>query len=208
MRIIEVEQGSPEWLEARLGKVTGTRLAAALGTPRAQETLINELIAEQVTELINETPVNAAMQRGTDEEPFAVKAYEKKYGVKTKEVGFCVSDRFEWLALSPDRLIEKSKKFTKGVEVKSPTTKTTIEYIRANKIPTTYWPQVKNYFHVVEDMQELDFLIYDPRIMYEHMQLTVFTVKRKDIEDELAADTKKLEEFGKRWETALIELTF
>jgi len=128
MKVIELEQGTPEWLNARLGKVTGTRLAAVMGSKVVRQGLINELIAEQLTELYEEVTPNAAMQRGTEEEPFAIKAYEKKFKCKTVEVGMCVSDEFDWLALSPDRLRMRAKKYVRGVEVKSPMTKTVVKY--------------------------------------------------------------------------------
>ena len=45
----DFEQGTPEWIAARLCKISGTRLEAALGTPTKQDSLINELIAEFLT---------------------------------------------------------------------------------------------------------------------------------------------------------------
>ena len=47
---LDVEQGSYEWHKLRQGCVTGTTLKSALGTPKVQETLLNKLVAERMTE--------------------------------------------------------------------------------------------------------------------------------------------------------------
>lgn len=208
MQIVDVEQGSPEWLAVRLGKVTGTRLAAVMGTPVARNTLINELIAEQLTEMGEDFNPSPAMQRGTDEEPFAIKAYEKKYKCKTHEVGMCVSDEFDWLAHSPDRLRKHGKKFTRGVEVKSPMTKTVVKYLRDGGVPKEYKWQVVNYFLVCEDLKAVDFLIYDPRIRIESMRLTVITITRDQVSDDIEVARKRLVEFKSEWDLAFEQLTF
>lgn len=63
MVIIDVEQGTPEWLEARKGVITGTRLASVMGTPSARKTLIYELIAEMIAPS-KESYASQAMERG------------------------------------------------------------------------------------------------------------------------------------------------
>jgi hypothetical protein len=73
MRIIDCEQGTEEWLQARLGCPTGSgyaKLITATGTASTQaETYINQLIAETLTGTIPETYSNEYMQRGTELEP-------------------------------------------------------------------------------------------------------------------------------------------
>ena len=47
--IINVEQGSQEWLDSRAGVITGTRLKQVMSTRKdTREGLIYELIAEQL----------------------------------------------------------------------------------------------------------------------------------------------------------------
>lgn len=48
MRVLNFEQGSAEWLEARKGVVTGTRLGDVMGTALARENLICDLIYEKL----------------------------------------------------------------------------------------------------------------------------------------------------------------
>jgi putative phage-type endonuclease len=200
MQIINVEQGTPEWLQMRLGKITGTRLKAVMGGKQAQETLIYELVAEQLSGQGESLYVNSAMQWGTDHEDAAVDLWEKRTKKKSEVVGFCVSDEFPYLALSPDRLVKKGKKYTGAVEVKCPTTKTVIKYMLAETVPSEYKWQVVNYFLVCEDLKELDFVVYDPRIIKDKKKLTVITVTRKDVDSAIDEARERLVQFRKDWE--------
>jgi len=200
MKIINTTQGTPEWLQMRLGKITGTRLKAVSGTKSAQETLMYELIAEQLSGQGESIYVNSAMQWGTDHEAEAVNEYAKRTKSKPLEIGFCISDEFPYLALSPDRLIKRGKKYVKAVEVKSPATKTFIKYKTMNEVPSEYKWQVVNYFLVCGDLKEFDFVVYDPRIIKKEHRLHIIKVKRKDVENSLDEARKKLVEFHKRWE--------
>lgn len=202
MQVINVEQGTSEWLQARLGKITGTRLKSVMGSPAVQQTLIYELIAEQISGQPEVLFTNDAMRWGTEHEEDAVVAYEKKKKVRTEKVGFCISDEFSYLGLSPDRLIEKGGKFIKAVEVKAPTTKTVVKYMLDGGVPEEYKWQVVNYFLVCTDLKELDFIIYDPRIIDPALQLIVINVKRKDVAKNVEAAKVRLVEFREKWKDA------
>lgn len=183
MKILNIEQGSPQWEQARLEKISGTRIADAIGTPARQETLINELIAEKLTGVKKECYVNSAMAKGIEAEEHAMEEYELKTGAVVDRVGLCVSDEFEWLVNSPDGLIwdKNGKKVVKAVEVKCPNTDTLIGYIRKGEVPKDYLPQIMGYFLVNDDLKELDFVCYDPRIQTEQYRLLIMNVKRKDL---------------------------
>lgn len=199
MQIHNVEQGTIEWLQLRLGKITGTRLKSVMGSKTVQQGLIYELVAEQLTGQAEELFTTGPMRWGTEHEGDAVVAYEKRTGVRTEKVGFCISDDFSYLGLSPDRLIKKGKKYVKGVEVKAPTTKTVIKYMLDGGVPDEYRWQVVNYFLVCKTLQEVDFIIYDPRILRPEKQLTVITVKRKDVEQDIKRAALQLELFRTEW---------
>lgn len=204
MKIFNFPQGTPEWERARLEKITGTRLADAIGTPAKQESLINELIAENLTESRKETYTNMAMARGSEAEEHAIEEYEEATGEITEQVGFCVSDEFDWLANSPDRLIERDGKYVKAVEVKSPNTDTLVKYIRNGGIPKEYMGQVMSYFLVNEDLEELDFVVYDPRVQTDQYRLWIQNVKREDLT--LDEANQKLLKFRDKWEKELKKL--
>ncbi len=204
MKIINVTQGSEEWLKLRLGKITGTRLKSVMGSRAVQDTLIYELVAEQLSGQAEEIYVNNAMRWGTDNEDEAVGMYESLTGIKTSVVGFCISEEFPFLALSPDRLVKSGKKqtgkkYTHAVEVKAPSTKTVIKYRLDGVVPSEYHWQVVCYFLVNTDLQTLDFIIYDPRIIKEELRITVIKVTRKDLEKDILAAKARLVEFHERW---------
>lgn len=207
MKIINVEQGTEAWLHARLGKITGTRLKSVMGGKQAQETLIYELVAEQLSGQGEKVWVNEAMQWGTDHEAEAVRIYEEQTGTKTESVGFCVSEEFPYLGLSPDRLIKSGKKYTGAVEVKCPTTKTFIKYMLADEVPKEYEWQVVNYFLVCDTLKKLDFVVYDPRIINEGRRVHTIKVKRKDVDNMVAEARERLVEFHKRWEEVYRQVT-
>ncbi len=208
MQILQLEQGSQEWHDARRCKVTGTKLDDIMGSPLARLQLICELIAEEATEQTKTFKTTAEMERGTAEEPFAVKAFETLTGKAIdKGVGFCISDEFDWFGFSPDGFIleEKSGKYTEGIEIKNPDTKTAMFYRIANMIPASetklsaskqtflgipadYKWQVIAGFMVNTDLQKMSFLVYDARIIDEKQKLYVVEVFR---ENELLQDAMK-----------------
>lgn len=204
MKIINVEQGTPEWQELRIERISGTRLCSAIGTPAKQETLINELIAERLTLKKKEVYVSMAMAKGTEAEDYAIEEYELKTGELTEKVGLCVSDEFEWLVNSPDRLIKIDGKYRKAVEVKCPNADTHIKYIRASDIPDEYEAQVMSYFLVNGDLEELDFVSYCPDISTEQYRLMIANIRREDLPLEKAKED--LLKFYSKYESELKRL--
>ena len=66
MRVVDVTQGSPEWLAARLGKVGASMVAdvtarTKTGWGASRESLKARLVVERLTGKLTETYVNAAM---------------------------------------------------------------------------------------------------------------------------------------------------
>jgi hypothetical protein len=75
-----IEQGSPEWLAIRLGKVTASRIADVLakgksGEAATREDYRTELVVQRLTNESGESFTNAAMEWGTQTEPMARIAY-------------------------------------------------------------------------------------------------------------------------------------
>jgi len=128
MKIIECEQGTPEWLESRRCMVTGTKLGDVMGTKLDKLMLICDLIGEEASEQSKAFKATAEMERGTLEEVFARKHFEKIKGKKVKEIGFCISDEFPFLGCSADGWIENKGVLDEGIEIKSPDTKNAVFY--------------------------------------------------------------------------------
>jgi hypothetical protein len=234
MNISNFEQGTKEWHEARRACVTGTKLEAVMGTALARVQLIADLIAEEGTEQTKSFRATPEMERGTAEEPFAVKEYEKRTGRKVSKVGICTSKKWDWLKYSPDGLIPTKGKFTRGIEIKNPNSDTVIFNKLINEVgmqelglgswsavtknnpishfkpsakesflgvPADYKWQVVCGFLVVDEMEELDFLLHDARFIDPEQRLYVITVKRSDPLMQLALQEAEieLERFRKDW---------
>ena len=99
-------QGSAEWLQARLGKITASQsqsLMAAKGLGKGAETYALELIAEIITEEPKYVPVTWQMEHGHEYEPVAREIYELNRNVTVKQVGGIQYDDSMWY--SPDGLV-------------------------------------------------------------------------------------------------------
>jgi len=141
MKILEMEQGTQEWLEARLGCPSGSgfsKLITASGTPSSSaESYINDLIAELITGESTPFHVTEWMQRGTELEPFARMNYELETDREVTEVGFCMHDILR-CGVSPDGLIGDDG----GIEIKCPKPSTHVKYLRKGTLPSEYKAQV------------------------------------------------------------------
>lgn len=113
----QLEQGTQEWLDARFGKITGSRIGAILGlNPYSKrEDVMREMVREYFG-AEREFTGNDATDYGTEHEPVAIQDYELKTGNDVKSVGFIEDQTYSWLGVSPDGLIGEDG----GVEVKCP----------------------------------------------------------------------------------------
>lgn len=197
---VKVEQGTPEWLKMRLGKITGTRLKEVFKSDNLP--LIDEMIAEIDSEEIEENYVNQSMQRGKDLEPVVKAIYEQVKDIEIDEVGFCLSEENDYLALSPDGF---TKDRLGAIEIKCPSTKVHVKYIRMNKIPSEYLYQVYCYFLVNQKLEWLDFISYDDR--FNSRPMWIKRVKREEIENELILANIEIEKFIVKFEKYYKQVT-
>jgi hypothetical protein len=162
MKILEMEQGTQEWLEARLGCPSGSgfsKLITASGTPSSSaESYINDLIAELITGESTPFHVTEWMQRGTELEPFARMNYELETDSEVTEVGFCMHDTLR-CGVSPDGLIGDDG----GIEIKCPKPSTHVKYLRKGTLPSEYKAQVMGCLWIT-GRQWWDFMSYHPQM--------------------------------------------
>jgi len=162
MKILEMEQGTPEWLQARLGCPSGSgfsKIITASGTPSSSaESYINDLIAELVTGETTYFPKTEWMERGTELEPFARMNYELEYDVEVQEVGFCMHDSLR-CGVSPDGLVGDKG----GIEIKAPKPSTHVKYLRSGKLPSEYKAQVMGCLWIT-GREWWDFMSYHPQM--------------------------------------------
>ena len=158
MRIINVDQRSPEWFAARLGVPSASNFAKVI-TPGGKkstqvEGYLNRLVADIVTGKSDQQEPNEAMQRGTELEPEARAYYELIMG-PVEEVGFCIHE--DGFGCSPDGMVGDEGL----LEIKCPLAHTQVEYLRECTIPSTYIPQVQGQL-LVTGRKWCDFLSYHP----------------------------------------------
>ncbi len=183
MKIIDIKQRTDEWGDFRKGKITGTKLKDIVvkrGTGKKigfYELLADRLATSDGYE--EETP----MDRGVALENEALEKFAEKTGKKIEQVGFCVSDENENIALSPDGLIKNKGKYTEAVEIKCLATARHLEAHFEQKIQPEYEMQILQYFIVNDDLEKLYFVYYDPRV--QALPLHHIEVNRQDIEDQI-----------------------
>ena len=172
MIILDVEQGTEEWLQARLGVPTASnysKIITSTGKPSAQaDKYINDLVAQKLTGQIPEMFKSDAMQRGNDLEPQARAYYEFMTDNVVEEVGLILN--YDGAGCSPDGLIGDDG----GIEIKCPLGATHVSYLRANKLPTEYVQQVQGCMYIT-GRSWWDFVSFHP-----DMESMIIRVERDD----------------------------
>jgi hypothetical protein len=148
--IHDVAQGSPEWLQCRLGIPTSSCFDQIV-TPTGKLSkssrkyalkLVAEIITGRSTDGIGSLEWVA---RGKELEPYAAEAYEMTTGTDTQAVGFITTDDGQ-IGCSPDRLTLDG---VGGVELKCPAPHTHIGYV-VDGFGSDYIPQVQGQLYVAE----------------------------------------------------------
>ena len=184
MRVIECEQGSAQWLKAREGKITASRMADVLnynqptaaqkkdGQTKGKESqkradYRTEIIAERLTGLAADYYVSNDMKWGTEWEASARSAYELATGNFLEQVGFVLHPTLDYAGASPDGLYRTKG----GAEFKCPRSTTHLEYTIAGVVPELYIPQM-NMEMLCCEREWIDFVSFDPR-MPQDLQLFI-----------------------------------
>ena len=158
----ELEQGSDEWLAARCGIVTAS-VVGQLITPKTVKPASNDysraltahLAAERITGYVEPVYVNADMERGTLDEPYARELYSEHYAEAT-EVGFMVRDDFGFkIGYSPDGLVGDDGL----IEIKSRKQKKHLATILADEVPLENMAQCQTGL-LVTGLEWLDYVSY------------------------------------------------
>lgn len=199
MRIIEsIEQGSQEWHELRLGKITASRMADVLSKGRGSspsktaESYMMELLAEKLTGETKPFFENDAMRWGTETEPQARAMYELKSSYDVREVAFI--EHNEFIGVSPDGLVGD-----KGMlEIKCPTTITQIKRALTDDYSKDYYTQIQCQLWVAE-RDWCDFVSFDPRLDVDSSYLLQRVYKDdnfiKDMKEKSYAFIERMNEF-------------
>lgn len=166
-----MQQGTDEWLTARLGKVTASRVKDVMaqgrgGAPSAtRKNYMMQLLCERLTGTREEGFTSAAMQRGTELEPLARAAYELFQDAEVEEVGLIEHPRIKGFAASPDgRVLLPSGRG--GIEIKCPNTAQHIAVMQSGKHDPQYeWQMLAQM--ACDDYDWVDFISFDDRLPSE-----------------------------------------
>jgi len=177
-----MEQGTPEWFNSRLGKVTASRVADVLATIKSGESASRrnyrmQLVCERLTGKKEETFTNAHMERGIELEPIARSLYEMDSGLFVKEIAFVEHPTIEMAGCSPDGLVSEDGL----IEIKCPTVANHIESITGKPVgtvPSKYIPQIQ-FQLACTGRAWCDFVSFNNELP-EHLQLFVKRVHRDD----------------------------
>lgn len=175
----DIVQGSDEWYQERLGKVTASRVADVIaktksGPSASRANYAAQLIVERLTGVPAEAYTNAAMQWGTDMEPEARSAYEFYRACEVEQIGFVRHPKIADTGASPDGLVGSDGL----IEIKCPNTATHIETLLGRTVPAKYVTQMM-WQMACTGRKYCDFVSYDPR-MPEAMRFFCVRVDRDD----------------------------
>jgi hypothetical protein len=190
---LNVLQGSPEWLQARIGCVTASRVKDVVAKLKngkesaARASYKLELLTEFLTGRATEHYVTAAMEFGIENEPLARSVYEIKMGLEVESVGYVLHPCIKRSGASPDGLVGKHG----IVEFKVPTTPTHLTYLLAGVMPEDYIPQVQ-WQLACTGRDWCDFVSYDPRLPEE---FGFFTIRVERNDEMIGAMEREVETF-------------
>jgi len=193
-----MEQGTPEWLEARRGKVTASRVADVIaktksGYAASRANYMAELLCERLTGETAPCFMNDAMRWGTEKEPEARAAYCFRTDADVEQVAFIDHPRIGMAGASPDGLIGADGM----LEIKCPNTATHLDTLASGKPAGKYVTQMQ-WQMACAGRAWCDFVSYDPRLP-ENLRFFVTRIPRDDAfiaatEAEVAAFLNELDD--------------
>jgi putative phage-type endonuclease len=179
MKVLDCLQGSEEWLQARVGKVSASRMAdlcakTKSGYSTSRANYCAELVAERLTGKPAEKFKNAAMEWGSAQEADARRMYCFLNDCTVQQVGLVLHPTLEHACASPDGLVGEDGL----LEIKAPMTATHISTLLGGEIDGKYLKQMAWQMNLT-GRAWCDFVSFDPRLCPE-MQLFIKRVHRDD----------------------------
>ena len=203
MQIIDCDQGSPEWFNARCGIVTASDFQTVLmnGKGGAESKTRLNYMRRLAGEIITGVPAdgfsNAHTERGKEMEPEARDLYAFMHDCDPQQVGFIRNGR---AGASPDSLIGDEG----GLEIKTKLPHLQIELLEKGDVPPEHVAQIQGCMWVAE-REWWDFVSYWPKL-----PLFVQRVHRDDLfikklsdavdrfNDELDGLVERIRSYGKQ----------
>jgi len=159
MEILDFEQGSDLWFQARLGSIGGSSISSvvAKGKGKMRNNLLYRLAGEILSGQSYEGYKNYHMDRGNELEDEARSMYELMKNVEVNQVGLIKESDHKHV--SPDGLVDPSG----AIEIKCPIPSVHVETIIMDRVPPEYFKQCQWTLNVAQ-RKWLDFISYCPLV--------------------------------------------
>lgn len=185
MKVLDIEQGSVEWHQARCGIPTVSEFSRFITPARGDYSKQSiGYIADLIVESVEGPPDNASsywMERGVNLESEARNFYEFDRECEVESTGMILNKGAGW---SPDGRVGIN-----GLEIKCPKPSTHVKWLLDGILPSEHAPQVHGAL-VVGECEWVDFMSYCPG--YAPLLIRV-------------EPSKYTEKVGKALETFLVE---
>lgn len=162
IRVLDCEQGSPEWFQARLGIPTASEFATVMakgkngGESVTRRTYMLKLIGERLTGEPMDNYTNAHMERGKAMEDEARNFYSFMQDAEPTRVGFITDDV---KGCSPDSLIGN----TGMLEIKTKLPHLLVDCLLKDEFPPEHRAQCQGALWVAE-REWIDLAVYWPKL--------------------------------------------
>jgi hypothetical protein len=164
MNVIEVVQGTPEWLAARAGNVTASKITDVMAKARngsqkdsvTRRNYLYQVAAERLSGKPCEDGFkNGHTDRGNELEECGRTGYELLHDVMVEQVGFVLHPSIANYGCSPDGLVGSDGM----IQIKCPIIAIHCQYMTAGEVPAEYVPQMLSEMDTC-DREWSDFVSY------------------------------------------------
>lgn len=164
MRIITADQNSAEWIQARVGRLTASRMNEVMnvlkrgsGESAKRFNYKWEVVIERITGFANQHYVSPDMEYGTSGESPARREYELRIDKDVDRTGFVLHPEYDFVGASPDLLVDND-----GMgEIKVPRLATHLKWFADGIVPEMYVEQCMTGMNCCE-REYCDFISYSP----------------------------------------------
>lgn len=183
--ILMCEQRSPEWIAARLGKLTASVAGDMLATIKsgeaaARRNLRIKLVLERLTGKCQESDyISPAMQVGIDREAEARAFYEALTGDAVENTGFVQHNDLMAGCSLDGCVFDATGRIVKILELKSPEPSAHLSYLRTGQIGKSYEAQVLHSLWLT-GAESCDWMSYQPEFP-EGLQSKLVTIPRDEL---------------------------
>jgi hypothetical protein len=194
IEVLDIEQRSPEWYEARRGIPTASEFGSILakGQGKTRRLYLTRLAAERLTGELQERYDNHHMARGRDQEEDALDLYKFVHEVELRRVGFVrMMTPGGWVGCSPDALVGSDGM----AEVKCRLASGMVDAMLTDGLPGEYRAQVQGGLWIT-GRQWCDVVLYNP-------DLRLLTIRVERDEQYITALADEVSKFATELDAAV-----